>query len=85
MCSSKANHQPSLSKSLIITISKFQIMKKIYISPESIEVRLMSSAILAESVERPNVTVSDDDDDTVDADKVDVKTFTSKNLWDNEW
>ncbi|MBR4131028.1 MAG: hypothetical protein IKU02_08950 [Bacteroidaceae bacterium] len=45
----------------------------------------MSSAILAESVERPNVTVSDDDDDTVDADKVDVKTFTSKNLWDNEW
>ena len=60
-------------------------MKKIYISPESIEVRLMSSAILAESVERPNVTVSDDDDDTVDADKVDVKTFTSKNLWDNEW
>lgn len=60
-------------------------MKKIYISPESIEVRLMSSAILAESTTGPNVTVSDNDEDTVDAEDVEVKTITSKSIWDNEW
>ena len=59
------------------------IMKKTYISPESIEVRLMSSAILAESVTRPNVTINDDD--TVNAEEVDVKTYTFRNLWDEEW
>lgn len=43
----------------------------------------MSSAILAESVTRPNVTINDDD--TVNAEEVDVKTYTFRNLWDEEW
>jgi len=58
-------------------------MKKTYISPESIEVRLMSSAILAVSTTRPNVTI--DDDDTVDAEDVEVKTVTFSSIWDEEW
>lgn len=45
----------------------------------------MSSAILAESTTGPNVTVSDNDEDTVDAEDVEVKTITSKSIWDNEW
>ena len=43
----------------------------------------MSSAFLAESDTRPNITV--DDDDTVDAEDVEVKAFTHNNIWDNEW
>ena len=45
----------------------------------------MSSAILAESVTRPNITVVDNDDDTVNAEDVDVKTYIFRNLWDEEW
>ena len=58
-------------------------MKKIYISPESIEVRLISSAILAESTTSPNVTI--DDDDSVDAEDVEVKAVTFSSIWDEEW
>ena len=43
----------------------------------------MSSAILAESTTGPNVTV--DDDDTVDAEDVEVKAFTHSSIWDDEW
>lgn len=45
----------------------------------------MSSAFLAESTTGPNVTISDDDDDTVDAEDVEVKGVTFKNIWDEEW
>ena len=45
----------------------------------------MSSAILAESTTGPNVTVSNNDDDTVDAEDVEVKGVADVNLWDNEW
>ena len=45
----------------------------------------MSSAILAESTTGPNVTVSNNDDATVDAEDVEVKGVADVNLWDNEW
>ena len=83
MCSSKANQQPSLSNSLIITISKFQIMKKTYINPEIIVVRLMPTTVLAEST--PQVTVSTDSSNSVDAGSVETKGVSNVNVWDEEW
>ena len=50
MCSSKANHQPSLSNSLIITISNFQIMKKSYIIPSQIVCELHANNVMAVSL-----------------------------------
>ena len=73
----------SLSNSLIITISKFQIMKKTYINPEIIVVRLMPTTVLAEST--PQVTVSTDSSNSVDAGSVETKGVSNVNVWDEEW
>lgn len=80
MCSSKANHQPSLSNSLILTISKFQIMKKTYIIPEMLTVQLGTCKMMAEST--PDVGIGGG---SVDPGNVDVKENKSKNVWDEEW
>ena len=81
MSSSKAKHRPSLFNFLIFTISKFQIMKKTYISPETlIEWAEPQSVILATS--NPIVGISTDDD--VDAGDVDVKEDFS-DFEDDDW
>lgn len=58
-------------------------MKKIYISPELLVVRLTSnSAILQAS--NPDVEINDSG--SVDAEDVEVKGYiTSDNIWDNQW
>ena len=82
VCSSKANHQPSLSNSLILTISKFQIMKKTYITPETLAISLTISNIIAAS--EPHISIGGGE---IDADEVEVKEVNTIdfNLWDKEW
>ena len=79
MCSSKANHQPSLSNSLILTISKFQIMKKTYIIPEMLTVQLGTCKMMAESVGKDPTPVNPGDFE------VKEQVGSSKNVWDEEW
>ena len=83
MCSSKANHQSSLSNSLIITISKFQIMKKTYIIPEALVVSLFANAPVLQDPSVPS------DDEHIDAEVFETKghaaTGGGKSIWDEEW
>lgn len=82
MCSSQAKHQPSLSNSLIFTISKFQIMKKTYIIPEALVVSLFANAPVLQDPSVPS------DNEHVNAEDFEVKgasTGGSKNIWDEEW
>ena len=55
-------------------------MKKTYINPETIVVRLMPTTVLAES---PAVTISTSG--SVDAAEVGTKGVSDVNVWDNEW
>ena len=57
------------------------MVKKTYINPEIIVVRLMPTTVLAAS--DPNVTVNTAGD--VDADKVETKSVSNVNVWDEEW
>lgn len=57
-------------------------MKKIYISPESLVVRVAPFSVL--TVSNPNVTINTED--TIDAGSVQTKEATSDtNIWDDEW
>ena len=88
MCSSIAKHQPFLSNSLIFTISKFQIMKKSYISPELVIVKLApSTAILSLSTKwSVDDSLKLDEGKEIGAANVEVKeVFSDINLWDDEW
>ena len=58
-------------------------MKKTYINPEIIVVRLMPTTVLAEST--PQVTVSTDSSNSVDAGSVETKGVSNVNVWDEEW
>ena len=87
MCSSKANQQPSLSNSLIITISKFQIMKKTYIIPAELIVELNSGAICQSLIIGSGNSDSSSGNGT---DLVKEETGSSwnsgnKSVWDEEW
>jgi len=55
-------------------------MKKTYINPETIVVRLMPTTVLAAS---PEVTVSTSG--SVDAGSVEAKGVSDVNVWDKEW
>ena len=56
-------------------------MKKTYIAPELLVVRLTQMAVLASS---PDVGI--DSDDSVDAGAVEVRSVISnKSVWDEEW
>ena len=61
-------------------------MKKSYITPATLVVKLAPRTILATS--KPSLYVSWDEDDTVAAEKVEVKTYNggagSVN-WDDDW
>ena len=81
MCSSQAKHLPSLSNSLIFTISKFQIMKKTYIIPKALIVELVSCQMMAESA-----PVSEDPlDPGLFETKEHAATGGGKSIWDEEW
>ena len=84
MCSSKANQQPSLSNSLIITISKIQIMKKTYINPSMIVVRLSMNNIIAASPNTPPSTPVNTSD-PYNPNDFNTKGISDVNVWDNEW
>ena len=56
-------------------------MKKTYISPETIVVRLMPTTIIAESLTVNSETVNSNEVLT----KEDVSTGGSTNVWDEEW
>ena len=81
MCSSQAKHQPSLSNSLIFTISKFQLMKKTYITPETYAISLAMTLPLA-------LSGHDEYGDLLVKEKVEdgaTTTIGSKSIWDEEW
>ena len=84
MCSSKANHQSSLSNSLIITISKFRLMKKTYMKPSLFVVELQQRDNVLESVSQV------DGGDTGiggggDGSGLGADVKGSKSIWDEEW
>lgn len=57
-------------------------MKKTYISPESLAVRVVPFSVL--TVSNPNVTINTEG--TIDAESVQTKEANSdNNIWDNEW
>ena len=78
MCSFRTKHQPSLSNSLIITISKFQIMKKTYIIPAIFAVELGTCKMMAESLPVGDGTIENPDD-------ILTKENKDVNIWDEEW
>ena len=57
------------------------MVKKTYINPEIIVVRLMPTTVLAAS--DPNVTVSTEG--SVNAASVETKGVSNVNVWDEEW
>ena len=57
------------------------MVKKTYINPETIVVRLMPTTVLAES---PAVTINTAGG-SVDAGEVDTKGVSDVNVWDKEW
>lgn len=59
-------------------------MKKTYINPETIVVVLGTCKMIADS---PQVGISTNDADAVDAGSVDTKGITDINIWDDddEW
>lgn len=84
MCSSQAKHQPSLSNSLIFTISKFRLMKKTYIQPSMFAVTLQHKDNVLESVSQV------DGGDTGiggggDGGDLGADVKGSKSIWDEEW
>lgn len=58
-------------------------MKKTYIIPEALTVVLSSTQMMAAS--GPDVIVDPSDDETIEADKVDVKGISDTKLWDDLW
>lgn len=82
MCSSKANHQSSLSNSLIITISKFRLMKKIYMKPSLFVVTLQHLDSILQSVSQIETPIGGGGGDGSGL-GADVKA--SKSIWDEEW
>lgn len=62
-------------------------MKKTYINPEIIVVRLMPKTAMLSVVSNPDVGFSTSDDDAVNAGSVDTKGITNINIWDDddEW
>lgn len=82
MCGSQAKHQPSLSNSLIFTISKFQIMKKTYIMPEALVVSLTgNSPILWDGSGDEQIG----DGQLVKEQGENGATTGGKSIWDDEW
>ena len=88
MRSTQANLQPSLSNSLIFTISKFRNMKKTYISPEALSISLdpkmplllgYSRMIAEEEQYTKEYNFVDDEEDDVPA------GGSIKNIWSEEW
>ena len=79
MRSSIAKHQPSLSNFLIITISKFQIMKKTYIIPAIFAVELGTCKMMAESLPVGGETPIEDPNEILTKENKDV------NIWNEEW
>jgi len=59
-------------------------MKKTYIIPETIVVRLMPTTAMLQAVSNPSVTVSTTSG-AVAADEVDTKGVSDVNVWDEEW
>jgi len=58
-------------------------MKKTYIIPEALTVVLGSIQMMAAS--DPDVIVDSSGEETIDADKVDVKGISDTKLWDDLW
>ena len=80
MCSFRTKHQPSLYNSLIITISKFQIMKKTYIIPAIFAVELGTCKMMAESL-----PVGGGETPITDPSQILTKENKDVNVWDEEW
>lgn len=59
-------------------------MKKTYIIPETIVVRLMPTTAMLQA-SNPNVTLSTDSKNSVNAASVDTKEVSNVNVWDEEW
>ena len=59
------------------------MVKKTYINPEIIVVRLMPTTAMLQAVSNPSVTVSTNG--SVDAGEVDTKGVSDVNVWDEEW
>ena len=74
----------SLSNSLIITISKFQIMKKTYQSPEALIVKIQTSRGLLLSTSETQVS-GDNGGWAKEEVGVGNSTVSDVNVWDEEW
>ena len=60
------------------------MVKKTYIIPETIVVRLMPTTAMLQA-SNPNVTLSTDSNNSVEAASVDTKGVSDVNVWDEEW
>ena len=76
----------SFSYFLILLISKYKIMKRIYICPSMLAVSLHASATIASSFgeDVAHISLSDNENDVVSSPSG-VFTKENKSLWDNEW
>ena len=70
----------SLSCFLILLISKYKIMKKTYISPEALVVKIGCKGLVAMSFE-----INDSGADEGVVLTKESNTVTNKSLWDEEW
>ena len=84
MRSTQANLQPSLSNSLIFTISKFQIMKKTYIQPSTFAITLHHQTHLMEPTAL-NTGGGDLGGGITEGGGEGANTKGSSNIWDEEW
>jgi hypothetical protein len=60
------------------------IMKKTYINPSIVVVRLATIKHLA-VVSEPNTTLSNDENDAIAPGSFGTKGISDVNVWDNEW
>lgn len=60
------------------------MVKKTYINPETIVVRLMPTTAMLQA-SNPNVTLSTNSNNSVDATNVETKGVSDVNVWDEEW
>ena len=60
------------------------MVKKTYIIPETIVVRLMPTTAMLQA-SNPNVTLSTDSNNSINAASVDTKGVSDVNVWDEEW
>lgn len=58
-------------------------MKKTYTTPETLVVHMAATMPIAAS--DPNVTVTQEDNDNVNAKDIEVKSQPGYNVWDDDW